>query len=161
MPDRPPTPATHLPAMNSLTRTLLRAFKSVTRPAPTEWVTGLSWQDDDILQALLAGRRINDSFIEEFRDCLTNFSVGAKMYAIPRYLSYVIRYPDRDATDYLMAELKRLVQDREFMQRLTRDQIGAIMLGLRFLAPHIEKFGTRNGYADTEFALRALQKMHQ
>ncbi len=140
-------------------RKLLSAFKKVVRPSSSDWVTGLSWQDDDILHALTSGRRVNDSFIEDFRDCLPNFTLGAKLFVIPRYLIYVIRFPDRDVTDFLINELSRLVRDQSFLRAITTEQAHAIIAGLNFLEPHIRQNGSPMTYTNLSFALSALRKI--
>ncbi|MEQ1718469.1 MAG: hypothetical protein ABL907_21210 [Hyphomicrobium sp.] len=123
------------------TRKILLAFANVPRPDPHDWVTGLSWQDDDIFYALASGRRVNDAFVDDFRDCLPNFSIDAKLYAIPRYLSYAIRHPDSEATGHLVSELERLVHNLEFRNVLGFDKAKAIAFGLNLLMPYFHEYG--------------------
>jgi hypothetical protein len=124
-----------------------------------DWVSGLSWQDDDIIHALSEGRRVNDSFVEEFRDCLPNFTLGAKLYVIPRYFSFVLRYPDRDSTDYLIYELERIVRDRAFCEALTSDQARALIFSLDLLKRKIRNTGSSDIAAKISFVSECLREM--
>lgn len=140
-------------------RKILSAFKNVARPSPIEWVTGRSWRDDDILDALTRGRRVNCSFVEEFQDCLPNFTHKAKMFAIPRYISYVLAHPELEISDYLVGELGRIKD--VFFQELTLRQIQALILGLRILEPNIRKYGSRTTHAELCLVQEQLRKLRK
>lgn len=107
-------------------RKILTAFKAIASPELDEWVLGSAWQDDDLIDAVRSAPRINVEFIEQFYDCLPNFTPKAKAFAIPRFLAYVSMNPYGDASEYLIFELDRLSKCDRLREMFTPRQIEVI-----------------------------------
>jgi len=103
------------------------AFADCPRIAPDQYVRGGDWQDDEIVNWLTTNDcQVNQAFVEEFTDCLPNFTLDGLVRVFPDYLEYCILHPSTQACEYVVSKIRHLSQHEIASQYFSKEQRCAI-----------------------------------
>jgi hypothetical protein len=117
------------------------AFESQGK-VPADIVTGLAWEDNDILyQVNIRGGLIDEDFVTYFFDSLSNFTKNGFRWVLPFYLKESIKNPAGDVADRLIGQLGLLRSEKNYYDFLSPLQKQVAVAVLQYLALDKENLG--------------------
>jgi hypothetical protein len=98
-------------------------------------VSGLAWEDDDILFGIKQRQNILDeSFIVQFFNSLPNFTEKGLRSVLPHYLRYSVDNPESDVAEYLIYSVKSLCKSPLNFAFFTHDEVVVVSECLEVIA---------------------------